>query len=222
MLPRSPSGHPGATSERSGPGSQRYLTGETPEKPASSLQAGDKATMGPNLRLLSEFPVGTIRRTMVGLVPPLSDDLRRDLASDLDLVVRSLGPVRGGGDGAGGVALRPLLHARVGDVFVVQTAGQPAPFGPSKAPEPGGSGGSSLPTARAKLRRCRSSPSALPTRLFLPKLSPRGGAALKPMPRGGRRRGRENGKGSLKPPPLFNQHFLRPCNVERFTSEENA
>lgn len=91
----------------------------TEEKPASSLQAENKATMGPNLRLLSEFPVGTIRRTMVSLVPP-SDDLRRDIASDLDLVIPSLGPVRGDRDRAAGRAA-----SLCGLVLMIVTAMRP-------------------------------------------------------------------------------------------------
>lgn len=46
-------------------------------KPASCSQGEKTATMGPNLKALSEFPVGAIWRTIVGSVP--SDGLGRDI-----------------------------------------------------------------------------------------------------------------------------------------------
>lgn len=47
-------------------------------KPASCSQGEKTATVGPNLKALSEFPVGAIWRTIVGSVP--SDGLGRDIS----------------------------------------------------------------------------------------------------------------------------------------------
>lgn len=184
---------------------------------------------GPNLKALSEFPVGATWENNSRLGPPP----RTGLQSNLNLVIPSPGPVsgdrrceqtvrRGRRSAVSAVSLnRSCPKRRITAYGHREFATLPVQQPSAKLNNVSTPGVASMAVVRADDSRssCLSVGrlSLVQARL----LSPAGGVALKPT-HTVRRRGWKSGEGSLKPHQIFNQHFLRQRSAERLTSEEEC